>query len=51
MKNQQLALTKGMTLPEEKVCKTCHNEESPNYKGFNYAEYVAKISHDDPTTN
>jgi hypothetical protein len=51
MKNQELALTKGMILPEEKVCKTCHNEESPNYKGFNYKEYVAKISHDDPTTN
>ena len=51
MKNKQMALTKGMILPEEKVCKTCHNEESPNYKGFNYAEYVAKIAHDDPTTN
>ncbi len=51
MKNQQMALTKGMILPEEKVCKQCHNEQSPNYKGFNYKEYVAKISHDDPTTN
>lgn len=50
MKNQELALTKGMKLPEEKVCKQCHNEESPNYKGFNYKEYVAKIAHDDPTT-
>ena len=51
MKNRELALTKGMIMPEEKVCKTCHNEESPTFKGFNYAEYVAKISHDDPTTN
>jgi hypothetical protein len=50
MKDKKLALTKGMTLPEEKVCKKCHNEESPNYKGFNYKEYAAKIAHDDPTT-
>lgn len=50
MKNQQLALTKGMILPEEKVCKKCHNAESPTFKGFNYAEYSAKIKHDDPTT-
>jgi len=49
MKDQKLALTKGMTLPEEKVCKKCHNEGSPNYKGFNYKEYAAKIAHGDPT--
>ncbi|WP_346854077.1 cytochrome c family protein [uncultured Draconibacterium sp.] len=51
MKNQKLSLAKGLILPDEAVCKTCHNEESPNYKGFNYDEYVAKIAHDDPTTN
>jgi hypothetical protein len=50
MKNQKLSLTKGLILPDEAVCKTCHNEESPHYKGFNFAEYVAKIAHDDPTT-
>jgi hypothetical protein len=50
MKDQKLALSKGMIMPEEKVCKKCHNEESPNYKGFNYKEYSAKIAHDDPTT-
>jgi len=51
MKDQKLALTKGMILPEEKVCKKCHNEGSPNYKGFNYKEYAAKIAHKDPTRN
>jgi formate-dependent nitrite reductase cytochrome c552 subunit len=50
MKNQKLSLAKGLILPEEAVCKTCHNEESPHYKGFNFEEYVAKIAHDDPTT-
>ncbi|MGQ8338466.1 multiheme c-type cytochrome [Sunxiuqinia sp. A32] len=51
MKNQKLALSKGMIIPDEKVCITCHNSESPTFKGFNYAEYSAKIAHDDPTTN
>ena len=50
MKDQKAAMAKGLVLPDEKVCKKCHNEQSPNYKGFNYKEYVAKIAHDDPTT-
>jgi hypothetical protein len=51
MKKQELSLAKGLIIPDEKVCKTCHNEESPHYKGFNFDEYVAKIAHDDPKTN
>lgn len=51
MKNRELAMQKGLILPTEEVCKTCHNEESPTYKPFNYAEKVALIAHDDPTTN
>ncbi|QGY46600.1 cytochrome C554 [Maribellus comscasis] len=51
MKNQKLALSKGMIMPTEEVCIQCHNDESPTFKGFNYDEYVAKIAHDDPTTN
>ena len=51
MKNQKMALSKGMILPDESVCIKCHNSESPNFKGFNFDEYVAKIAHDDPTTN
>lgn len=50
MKKRELSMEKGLILPEEKVCKQCHNEKSPTFKGFNYKEYVAKISHDDPTT-
>jgi hypothetical protein len=49
MKDQKLALSKGMIIPTEKTCKKCHNEESPNYKGFNFKEYSAKIAHADPT--
>jgi hypothetical protein len=49
MKSRDLSVKNGLILPDEKVCKKCHNEESPNYKGFNFAEYSAKIAHADPT--
>jgi hypothetical protein len=34
--------------PAEKVCATCHNKESPTFKGFKYAEAVKKIEHKQP---
>jgi hypothetical protein len=37
-----------MIVPDEKLCKTCHNAESPHFKGFNYAEYSKKIAHPNP---
>lgn len=48
MKNRDLALSKGMIMPTEEVCKTCHNEKSPTYKPFNYAEKAAAIAHPNP---
>jgi hypothetical protein len=39
----------GLILPTEEVCKTCHNEESPTYRPFNYEEKVKVIAHPDPT--
>lgn len=50
MKNRELSKQKGLILPDEKVCIACHNEESPDFKGFDYAEYFAKIAHPDPTS-
>lgn len=50
MKSREKSMEKGLIIPTEKVCKQCHNEESPTFKGFNFDEYVAKIAHDDPTT-
>jgi len=38
----------GLTLPDEKSCVTCHNEESPKYKKFVFKEMVAKIAHPIP---
>jgi hypothetical protein len=49
MKNRTVAMKKGLILPTEEVCKTCHNPESPTYKPFNYAEKLAKIAHPNPT--
>ena len=48
MKNRELAMTKGLVIPDEALCKTCHNEKSPTFKGFNYAEMSAKIAHPNP---
>jgi hypothetical protein len=49
MKNRELALTKGMIIPDEALCKTCHNSASPTFKGFNFAEMSAKIAHPNPS--
>jgi len=49
MKDMKLAMSKGMIMPDEKVCKKCHNPESPNYKPFDFKTYSAKIAHMDPT--
>lgn len=38
----------GLVQPDEASCKTCHNEKSPTFKGFNFKEYVAKIAHPTP---
>ena len=50
MKNQALSIKNGLVVPDEALCKTCHNSESPTFKGFNFEEYMAKIDHDDPLT-
>jgi hypothetical protein len=45
-KNKDEAIAKGMIVkPTEEVCVKCHNKNSPNFKGFNYAEYVKKGVH------
>lgn len=49
MKNKKVAMEKGLVMPTEATCKKCHNPESPNFKGFNFKEYAAKIAHPDPT--
>jgi nitrate/TMAO reductase-like tetraheme cytochrome c subunit len=38
----------GLIMPDEKVCVTCHNAESPTFKEFKFAEAVKKIAHPTP---
>lgn len=45
MKDQKKAIENGLIVPTEVVCKKCHNEKSPTFKGFNFSEYVKKIDH------
>jgi len=45
MKDRALAKTKGLIEPDEKVCKTCHNKESPTFKPFKFKELAKEIAH------
>ncbi len=42
---RKLAIDAGLILPDESTCRSCHNEKSPNFKGFNYEEAKEKIRH------
>lgn len=48
MKDKAASVAAGLIVPDEKLCKTCHNPESPNYKEFNFAEMKKKIEHPNP---
>ncbi len=50
MKVKEDAISKGLVMHSdgEKFCVTCHNSESPSFKGFKYAEMWSKISHPIP---
>jgi hypothetical protein len=38
----------GLVTPDEKLCVTCHNAESPTFKAFDFKEMAAKIAHPFP---
>ena len=50
MKDKEKAKENGLIVHNEKeaFCTTCHNSESPSFKGFNYDEMWAKIVHKKP---
>ena len=50
MKDKALAIQNGLVIPEEKTCKTCHNEKSPTYKPFKWDTFWPQIVHDNPET-
>ena len=49
MKDQKLAIENGLLIPDEKTCKTCHNEKAPkvcNVKSeFDFEKMKAKGIH------
>jgi len=48
MKSREQSIAKGMTIPDEKLCLTCHNSESPTFKSFDYAAASKAIAHPNP---
>ncbi len=45
MKDRAKAVAAGLLIPTEKTCLTCHNEKSPTYKPFKFAEMNKQIAH------
>jgi hypothetical protein len=48
MEDREAAIKAGLLIPDETTCKTCHNEKSPTFKGFDYKTYYEKIAHPTP---
>ena len=45
MKDPVKSKAAGLIIPTQEVCVGCHNKESPTFKGFDYAAYLAKGVH------
>ncbi len=45
MKDKPAAIAAGLIVPNEKTCVGCHNETSPTYKKFVYADFEKQIAH------
>jgi len=48
MKDPAKSKAAGLIAPTQDVCVGCHSKESPNFKGFDYAAYLAKGVHKVP---
>lgn len=48
MKSREASIAAGMIIPDKALCVTCHNDESPTYKPFDYEKFSAKIAHPNP---
>jgi hypothetical protein len=48
MKDKPKAIAAGLIIPTEKNCVVCHNEKSPTYKPFKYADMYKIIAHPRP---
>jgi hypothetical protein len=48
MKSREQSIAKGLIIPDEKLCKKCHNSESPTFKSFDFAAASKLIAHPIP---
>jgi FtsZ-interacting cell division protein ZipA len=48
MQDKKLAMQNGLVEPTEKLCVACHNQESPTFKEFKYAEAYKLVEHHAP---
>lgn len=48
MKDHEAAIAAGMLIPTEETCRGCHNEESPTFEEFDFAEASKIIAHPRP---
>ena len=48
MEDRDKAIAAGLVYPASQSCTLCHNEQSPNFKGFDEKTYFEKIAHPDP---
>lgn len=48
MKDRDAAMAAGLVMPTEETCVGCHNEKSPTFKSFDFAEAVKVIAHPYP---
>jgi hypothetical protein len=48
MKDREASIAAGMIIPTEETCTGCHNEESPTFEKFDFAEASKIIAHPNP---
>ena len=48
MKSQETSIKNGLIVPDEDLCKKCHNPSNPFHKEFNYKTYSEKFAHPNP---
>lgn len=48
MEDREAAVAAGMIVPTEETCTACHNDKSPTFDGFDFAEMAKKIAHPNP---
>jgi hypothetical protein len=48
MQDRELAISKGLIIPDENTCLQCHNENNPTHQGFDYEAYFELIAHPIP---